>query len=82
MRLDAGLEARNPALLDFRSAVSGEPLAVLSILSLMAWGLGYFGQPHILARFKALSSGAWSGGAAHRHSLDRARRWSAPCWSA
>ncbi|NHI01605.1 MULTISPECIES: sodium/proline symporter PutP [Oceanimonas] len=25
-------------------------------LSLMAWGLGYFGQPHILARFMAIDS--------------------------
>lgn len=25
-------------------------------LSLMAWGLGYFGQPHILSRFMAISS--------------------------
>ena len=28
----------------------------LGIISLMAWGLGYFGQPHILARFMALRS--------------------------
>ena len=28
----------------------------LGIVSLMAWGLGYFGQPHILARFMALRS--------------------------
>ncbi|MET0001757.1 MAG: sodium:proline symporter, partial [Candidatus Thiodiazotropha lotti] len=32
----------------------GEPLGWIAILSLMAWGLGYFGQPHILARFKAI----------------------------
>nr|MBP8773148.1 sodium/proline symporter PutP [Aeromonadaceae bacterium] len=28
----------------------------IGILSLMAWGLGYMGQPHILARFMAASS--------------------------
>jgi sodium/proline symporter len=28
----------------------------LGIISLMAWGLGYFGQPHILARFMAVRS--------------------------
>ena len=28
--------------------------SVVSILSLMAWGLGYFGQPHILVRFMAI----------------------------
>lgn len=29
---------------------------LLSIISLMAWGLGYFGQPHILARFMGIVS--------------------------
>lgn len=29
---------------------------LLSIISLMAWGLGYFGQPHILARFMGIAS--------------------------
>ncbi|HHE9086502.1 TPA: sodium:proline symporter, partial [Haemophilus influenzae] len=28
----------------------------LGLLSLAAWGLGYFGQPHILARFMAADS--------------------------
>ncbi|MFJ5760895.1 sodium/proline symporter PutP [Neobacillus sp. NPDC093182] len=28
----------------------------LGIISLMAWGLGYFGQPHIIVRFMAISS--------------------------
>src|SRR5690606_32673669 len=27
---------------------------VISIISLLAWGLGYFGQPHILVRFMAI----------------------------
>ena len=31
-------------------------LSLLAILSLMAWGLGYFGQPHILVRFMAVRS--------------------------
>lgn len=29
---------------------------VISIVSLLAWGLGYFGQPHILVRFMAIDS--------------------------
>lgn len=29
---------------------------LLAIISLMAWGLGYFGQPHILARFMGIAS--------------------------
>ncbi|MET0088507.1 MAG: sodium/proline symporter PutP [Candidatus Thiodiazotropha sp.] len=52
----ASIEARNPELLDPWTNAQGEPLGVLAILSLMAWGLGYFGQPHILARFKAIRS--------------------------
>ncbi|RKZ57754.1 MAG: sodium/proline symporter PutP [Candidatus Parabeggiatoa sp. nov. 2] len=31
-------------------------MSLLSIISLMAWGLGYFGQPHILVRFMAVKS--------------------------
>ena len=31
-------------------------LTVISTVSLLAWGLGYFGQPHILARFMAMKS--------------------------
>lgn len=31
-------------------------MTALGIVSLMAWGLGYFGQPHILARFMAVRS--------------------------
>ena len=52
----AELQARNPALLDALSDAGGEPLGLLAVLSLMAWGLGYFGQPHILARFMAVKS--------------------------
>lgn len=42
--------------LDPLHGVSGEPVPVITILSLTAWGLGYFGQPHILARFMAIRS--------------------------
>lgn len=31
-------------------------MTVMTVISLMAWGLGYFGQPHILARFMAVKS--------------------------
>ena len=55
------IEALNPELLDIWTQASGEPLGVLAILSLLGWGLGYFGQPHILARFKALSSAKLAG---------------------
>ena len=38
---------------------------IMGLLSLAAWGLGYFGQPHILARFMAADS---------VHSLNKARK--------
>lgn len=34
----------------------GGAAAVLGLVSAMAWGLGYFGQPHILARFMSAKS--------------------------
>ncbi len=36
-------------------------LTPLALLSLLAWGLGYFGQPHILARFMAIRDPARMG---------------------
>ncbi len=47
---DATIE---PTRLVLTTGVSG-----LGIVSLLAWGLGYFGQPHILARFMAIRSAA------------------------
>jgi len=41
----------NPAYLDLFKGTS-----VVGIISLFAWGLGYFGQPHIIVRFMAISS--------------------------
>ncbi|RHW75292.1 sodium/proline symporter PutP [Colwellia sp. RSH04] len=41
----------NPELLN---AFSG--MTLLGIISAMAWGLGYFGQPHIIVRFMAIRS--------------------------
>lgn len=35
-------------------ANAAEPYTMLTILSLLAWGLGYFGMPHILLRFMAI----------------------------
>ncbi|MEW8522084.1 MAG: sodium/proline symporter PutP [Candidatus Thiodiazotropha endolucinida] len=48
------IEGSNAELLNPLTDSNGEPLGVIAIVSLMAWGLGYFGQPHILARFKAI----------------------------
>jgi sodium/proline symporter len=37
---------------------AGGPVAFVGIVSTMAWGLGYFGQPHLLARFMSARSPA------------------------
>ena len=34
----------------------GDKIPILVIISSMAWGLGYFGQPHILVRFMSIKS--------------------------
>ena len=47
----AVIEQANPANVDWLRGAS-----VVGIISLLAWGLGYFGQPHILARFMAADS--------------------------
>ena len=33
---------------------TAEPYSLLSVVSMFAWGLGYFGMPHILLRFMAI----------------------------
>ena len=45
------IEQLNPEFLDFFNGVS-----FIAIVSAMAWGLGYFGQPHIIVRFMAIRS--------------------------
>lgn len=48
---DAGDRAQNPANLDMLKGLN-----FVAILSLLGWGTGYFGQPHITARFMAADS--------------------------
>jgi sodium/proline symporter len=50
----AGVMLASPGLLDPFANPDGSPLPLLAIISLAAWGLGYFGQPHILVRFMAI----------------------------
>ncbi|WP_258174910.1 sodium/proline symporter PutP [Actinopolyspora mortivallis] len=62
--LGGALAERTPALLDMGREASftdgtwsaGSGLGFVSIVSLLAWGPGYFGQPHILARFMGIRS--------------------------
>nr|WP_136252109.1 sodium/proline symporter PutP [Ningiella ruwaisensis] len=47
----------DPALLQlFEDAATGQTLGFIAVVSLMSWGLGYFGQPHIIVRFMAIGS--------------------------
>ncbi len=52
----AAVEAKNPELLNIFTDAKGAPITLIGTLSLVGWGLGYFGQPHILARFKGIKS--------------------------
>jgi sodium/proline symporter len=45
------IRALDPAKLDVLRDAS-----VVSVISALAWGLGYFGQPHIIVRFMAIRS--------------------------
>ena len=45
------LTAMNPSFLSWTHG-----LTVIGFLSAIAWGLGYFGQPHIIVRFMAIRS--------------------------
>ncbi|MFN3388711.1 MAG: sodium/proline symporter PutP [Allosphingosinicella sp.] len=45
------LAAANPGAFDMMADMTG-----IAILSSLAWGLGYFGQPHIIVRFMAVRS--------------------------
>lgn len=50
------IDTADSDLLNMFTTVEGKSLTGLAIISLLAWGLGYFGQPHILARFMAIRS--------------------------
>ena len=53
----SSLEQINPELLSlWIDANTGEAMSLIGIISLCSWGLGYFGQPHIIVRFMAISS--------------------------
>lgn len=57
------LEIINAKNADYLDLIKGS--STITIISLLAWGLGYFGQPHILVRFMAIS---------HVNELPKARR--------
>jgi sodium/proline symporter len=62
--LEGALDRKAPELLDMGARVgyadgqwsADGSLGTVATVSLLAWGLGYFGQPHILARFMGIRS--------------------------
>lgn len=46
----------NPTFFNPFMNPDGSTISFIAFISLMGWGLGYFGQPHILVRFMAISS--------------------------
>ncbi len=50
----AALSNLNAEMFNPFTTPEGKPLSLIAIISLLAWGLGYFGQPHILVRFMAI----------------------------
>jgi len=48
------IQAIDPNMLSFFIDASGNPVTAIGVISLLAWGLGYFGQPHILVRFMGI----------------------------
>ncbi|MEM5496035.1 sodium/proline symporter PutP [Paraglaciecola mesophila] len=40
----------------FVNASNGELVSTIAIISMLSWGFGYFGQPHIIVRFMAIRS--------------------------
>ena len=74
----------NPELLNPFTAADGSPISALALISLLAWGLGYFGQPHILVRFMAISSSSQIKSKNYCYGLGHfipiCRRTSRACW--
>lgn len=51
-----GFNTIQPNYLSLMTSADGSTIGMVSLISLLAWGLGYFGQPHILSRFMAIKS--------------------------
>lgn len=48
------IHRKDPGLTSMFRTMDNNPISFLSIISLLGWGLGYFGQPHIIIRFMAI----------------------------
>jgi len=52
----SAIYAVNPSFFHPFTKPDGSMISFIEFISLMGWGLGYFGQPHILVRFMAIRS--------------------------
>lgn len=52
----AAIDSVQHSMLEPFTKPDGSVLGAIELISLLAWGIGYFGQPHILVRFMAISS--------------------------
>ena len=50
------LESVQASMLQPLTKPDGTTMGAIELISLLAWGIGYFGQPHILVRFMAVRS--------------------------
>ncbi len=50
----SALENIQPTMLEPLLKPDGSTMSIIELVSLLAWGIGYFGQPHILVRFMAI----------------------------
>ncbi len=50
------VNAINPNMLNPFITLDGSTITLISVVSSLAWGLGYFGQPHILVRFMGIDN--------------------------
>lgn len=52
----AAMREADPGRLSLWRSPGGEAIGFIGMASLIGWGLGYFGQPHVMARFMAARS--------------------------
>lgn len=57
----AGIREVDPERLSLVGGAGLSAATVLAIISAAAWGLGYFGQPHVIVRFMAMRDAASAG---------------------
>ena len=50
------IESFQPSMFQPFTKPDGSTMGWIELISLLAWGIGYFGQPHILVRFMAIRS--------------------------